>query len=712
MAKRAKDHVHRRTFVNLSAAAATGTVTLPVEGQTTNPLLEKWTTPFELPPFDRIKPEHFLPAYQKAIQEELAEVGAIAAAGSQPSFDNTIAALEKSGATMQRVSAVFSNLNQSNTNPELQAVARQTAPLLAKHRSAIYLNPGLFKRVEAVHAKRAESGLNAEQLRLVERYYKQFVRAGAQLDAAKKARLAEIDQTMASRTTQFAQNLLADTAAYELVLEKEEDLAGLPESVRTTAAETGKQRGKPGKWVFTLQRSSIEPFLQLSTRRDLREKAFKAWAARGDNENQYDNKALIREIVLLRLEKAQLLGHQTFAQYSLDDTMAKTPAAAKGLMEQLWKPAISTAQRETAELQAAMTADKQPGKLEAWDWRFYSEKVRLAKYNLDEEQLKPYFPLDRMIEASFWVAGKLFGLNFTERTDLPKYHPDVRTWEVKRADGSHVGIFYGDYYARPTKASGAWASSFRRQQRLIGNIAPVGVNNLNFNKPPAGQPALLSYDDATTLFHEFGHGLHGLLSNATYPSLAGTAVPRDFVEMPSQLYEHWMAENQVLEKFARHYKTGEVIPKEMLAKLKEARNFNQGFSMVEYLASALVDLEWHQIDKAQTIDVREMEAAWLKKYGMPREIIMRHRSPHFSHIFGSPTGYAAGYYSYRWSAVLDNDGFEAFTEKGDPFDPETAKRLYTYIYSAGGTEDPMELYKKFRGRTPTTDALMRSLGFN
>ncbi len=704
--------MHRRTFVNLSAAAATGTVTLPVEGQTTNPLLEKWTTPFELPPFDRIKPEHFLPAYQKAIQEELAEVGAIAAAGSQPSFDNTIAALEKSGATMQRVSAVFSNLNQSNTNPELQAVARQTAPLLAKHRSAIYLNPGLFKRVEAVHAKRAESGLNAEQLRLVERYYKQFVRAGAQLDAAKKARLAEIDQTMASRTTQFAQNLLADTAAYELVLEKEEDLAGLPESVRTTAAETGKQRGKPGKWVFTLQRSSIEPFLQLSTRRDLREKAFKAWAARGDNENQYDNKALIREIVLLRLEKAQLLGHQTFAQYSLDDTMAKTPAAAKGLMEQLWKPAISTAQRETAELQAAMTADKQPGKLEAWDWRFYSEKVRLAKYNLDEEQLKPYFPLDRMIEASFWVAGKLFGLNFTERTDLPKYHPDVRTWEVKRADGSHVGIFYGDYYARPTKASGAWASSFRRQQRLIGNIAPVGVNNLNFNKPPAGQPALLSYDDATTLFHEFGHGLHGLLSNATYPSLAGTAVPRDFVEMPSQLYEHWMAENQVLEKFARHYKTGEVIPKEMLAKLKEARNFNQGFSMVEYLASALVDLEWHQIDKAQTIDVREMEAAWLKKYGMPREIIMRHRSPHFSHIFGSPTGYAAGYYSYRWSAVLDNDGFEAFTEKGDPFDPETAKRLYTYIYSAGGTEDPMELYKKFRGRTPTTDALMRSLGFN
>jgi peptidyl-dipeptidase Dcp len=704
--------MQRRTFVNLSAAAATAAVTLPLEGQTTNPLLEKWTTPFELPPFDRIKPEHFLPAYQTAITEELAEVDAIVATSAAPNFDNTIAALEKSGATMQRVGSVFSNLNQSNTNKELQAVARQTAPMLAKHRSTIYLNQGLFKRVEAVHASRSAAGLNPEQVRLVERYYKQFIRAGAQLDAAKKARLAEIDQTMASRTTQFAQNLLADTAAYELVLDKEADLAGLPESVRASAAETGKQRGKPGKWVFTLQRSSIEPFLQLSTRRDLREKAFKAWAARGDNENQYDNKALIREIVLLRMEKAQLLGHQTFAQYSLDDTMAKTPAAAKGLMEQLWKPAISTAQRETAELQAAMTADKQPGKLEAWDWRFYSEKVRLAKYNLDEEQLKPYFPLDRMIEASFWVASKLFGLNFTERTDLPKYHPDVRTWEVKRADGSLVGIFYGDYYARPTKASGAWASSFRRQQRLIGNITPVGVNNLNFNKPPAGQPALLSYDDATTLFHEFGHGLHGLLSNATYPSLAGTAVPRDFVEMPSQLYEHWMAENQVLEKFARHYKTGEVIPKQMLAKLKEARNFNQGFSMVEYLASALVDLEWHQIDKAQTIDVREMEAGWLKKYGMPREIIMRHRSPHFSHIFGSPTGYAAGYYSYRWSAVLDNDGFEAFTEKGDPFDPETAKRLYTYIYSAGGTEDPMELYKKFRGRTPTTDALMRSLGFN
>ena len=698
--------------MNISAAAATVAATASLEGQTTNPLLEKWTTPFELPPFDLIKPEHFLPAYQAAIKEELAEVEAIAAQTAAPSFDNTIAALEKSGATMQRVGAVFSNLNQSHTNKELQAVARQTAPMLAKHRSAIYLNAALFKRVEAVYAKRAGSGLSPEQDRLVERYYKQFVRAGAQLEPAKKARLAEIDQIMASRTTQFAQNLLADTAAYELVLDKEEDLAGLPDSVRVTAAETAKQRGKAGKWVSTLQRSSIEPFLQLSTRRDLREKAFKAWAARGDNENQFDNKALIREIVLLRMEKAQLLGHPTFAQYSLEDTMAKTPAAAKGLMEQLWKPAVSTAQRETAELQTAMTADKQSGKLEAWDWRFYSEKVRLAKYSLDEEQLKPYFPLDRMIEAAFWVAGKLFGLNFTERTDLPKYHPDVRTWEVKRADGSLVGIFYGDYYARPTKQSGAWASSFRRQQRLMGNITPVGVNNLNFNKPPAGQPALLSYDDATTLFHEFGHGLHGLLSNVTYPSLAGTAVPRDFVEMPSQLYEHWMAENQVLEKFARHYKTGEVIPRAMLAKLKEARNFNQGFAMVEYLASALVDLEWHLLDKPQAIDVREMEASWLKKYGMPREIIMRHRSPHFSHIFGSPTGYAAGYYSYRWSAVLDTDGYEAFTEKGDPFDPETAKRLYTFIYSAGGSQDPMELYKKFRGRTPTTDALMRSLGFN
>lgn len=697
--------MQRRTL--LAAASA-----LPLmHAATENPFFETWNTPFGVPPFSRITPGHFLPAFAEGMKRQLAEIEAITANPAAPDFQNTVEALERSGEFLRRVSDVFSNWNGSDTNPELQAIARQTAPLQARHRSAIMLNPTLFGRIDAVFAKRSELGLGAEALRLLEQTHKRFVRAGAKLDVKAKKRLAEIDQTLASRTNQFGQNLLADTAAFELVLERPEELAGLPESVRTAAAETAKERGKAGKWVITLQRSSIEPFLQLSTQRALRQKAFAAWAARGDNENQYDNKALIREIVQLRMERAQLLGYTNYAQYAIDDKMAKTPEAAQGLLLQLWKPSLDRAKQEAALLQAALAKDHPGAKLEPWDWRYYAEKVRLAQYQIDQEQIKPYFSLDRMLEAVFWVAGQLFGLQFTERPDLPRYHPDVRSWEVKRADGKLVGVFYGDYFARPSKRSGAWMSSFRQQQRLSGEVVPIIVNNLNYNKPPKGQPALLSYDDATTLFHEFGHGLHGLLSNVTYPSLAGTAVPGDFVELPSQIYEHWLAEKQVLEKFARHYQTGEPIPAALLAKLKAAANFNQGFENVEFLASGLVDMEWHKLSKQTVIDVREMEAAWLKQYGMPREIIMRHRSTHFSHVFGSPTGYAAGYYSYKWSAVLDNDGYAAFTEAGNPFDAEVAKRLYQYIYSTGGTKDPMELYEQFRGRKPTTDALMRSLGF-
>jgi len=699
----------RRTFLTTTAIAATASDT--IAAQTANPLLAKWTTPYELPPFDRIKPEHFMPAFRQGMKENLAEVETIAKQPAAPTFANTIDALEKSGETLERVGGVFQNLNASDTNDGLQAVARESAPLLAAHRNAIFQNAALYKRVKELYDKRASLGLTKEQERVLERYHRQFIRAGSALDETKRARLAAIDQQLATLTTKFTQNLLADTAAYELVLDKPEDLAGLTDSAKSAAAEAAKSRGKAGKWVITLQRPSVEPFLQMSARRDLREKAFKAWAARGDNENQYDNKALIREIVLLRLERAQLLGHKTYAHFSLEDSMAKKPEAAKGLLEQVWKPAVKTAAVETAELQKAMTADGVTGKLEPWDWRYYAEKVRLAKYDLNEEAIKPYFTLDRMIEASQWTATNLFGVTFAERKDLPIYHPDVRVWEVKR-DGKTIGIFYGDYYARPSKQSGAWMNSFRDQQKLAGTVLPVVVNNLNYNKPPAGEPALLSYDDAETLFHEFGHALHGLLSNVTYPAVSGTSVPRDFVELPSQILEHWLEQKEVLSKFARHYKTNEPIPDSLLEKLKRARNFNQGFATVEYLASALVDMEWHSIDKPQTIDVREMEAAWLKKIGMPREIIMRHRSPHFSHLFSSPTGYAAGYYSYLWSEVLDTDGFEAFSQKGNPFDPELAKKLYTYIYSAGGSNDPAELYRMFRGRTPDTGALMRYRGFN
>ncbi|MCX6606693.1 MAG: M3 family metallopeptidase [Acidobacteria bacterium] len=656
-----------------------------------NPFFSEWTTPFGLPPFAAIQASHFLPAFEEGMRLERAEVAAIVEEAGDADFANTVEALERNGTFLRRVGDVFSNLNASHTNAELQAIARETAPLLARHRSAISLDPILFQRLDSVFDRRAELGLSAEAVRLVEKTHKRFVRAGARLEAAAKLRLAEIDSALASKTTLFEQNLLADTAAFTMVLAPEEDATG--------------------QGVVTLQRSSIEPFLQLSPHRHLREKAFRAWTARGDNGNEFDNKGLIGEIVALRRGRAQLLGYRNFALYSLDDKMAKTPEAARELLDKLWVPAVAAAGREATALQEAMDAE-QPGQtLAAWDWRYFAEKVRQNRYEIDGEATKAYFSLEQMLAAVFSTAGRLFGLELRERTDLPRYHADVRTWEVWGARGEMVGVFYGDYYARPEKRSGAWMSSLRDQQRMMGRVTPVVTNNLNFNKPPAGKPTLLSHDDARTLFHEFGHALHGLLSDVTYPSLSGTNVPRDFVEMPSQLYEHWFEDKTVLERFARHYETGEAIPEAMLGKLKAAANFNQGFEMVEYLASAYVDLEWHLLEAAGEGKVTEREAGWLAELGMPEAILMRHRSTHFSHIFGSPMGYAAGYYSYRWSAVLDTDAFAAFEEVGDAFDATVAERLRRFIYSAGATQEPMALYEAFRGRAPETGALMRSLGF-
>ncbi len=683
--------LNRRLFVG--ATAATLAAAPAKKKSSMNPLLSQWQTPFELPPFDQIKPEHFTPAFTEAIRQAKAEIDAITKQAAAPTFANTIEALEKQGELLDRVNGVFGNLTSSHTSDALQAIELDINPKLAAYASSIMLNERLFARIDKVYSQRQSLGLNPEQLRLVERYHRRFVLSGAKLPAPQKKRLAAIDEQLATLTTQFTQNVLNDTKQWTLKLEKPEDRAGLP----------------PEMQEITLQRSSIEPFLMLSPRRDLREKAFKAWAKRGDNDNEYDNKALIRQILALRVEKAKLLGYDNYASYVLDDVMAKTPAAASALMDKVWKPAVATAQREAALLTEAMRKDGIEGPLEPWDWRYYSEKVRLAQYDLNEEAIKPYFVLDRMIDAAFYTATQLFGVTFKQRTDLPIYEPDVRAWEVKDKSGKTIGIFYGDYYAKPNKQSGAWMNAFREQQLFGGEVLPVVINNLNFNKPAAGEPCLLSFDDVKTLFHEFGHGLHGLLSKVYYPYFSGTSVARDFVELPSQLFEYWGAEKSILSRFAKHYKTGETIPDELIAKIEKARNFNQGFAMVEFLSSGIIDMKWHLLTEVNNLDIREQEQAWLKEIGMPREIIMRHRSTHFTHIFSND--YAAGYYSYLWAQVLDADAFEAFKEAGNPFDPAVAERLYKFIYSAGGSREPMELYRAFRGREPDPQALMRKLGF-
>ncbi|WP_225889878.1 M3 family metallopeptidase [Indioceanicola profundi] len=688
----------------VQVAAATKTA------ESANPLLAEWTTPFGVPPFSQIEPEHFLPAFEKAMADHKAEVAAITGNPEAPTFENTIVAMEKSGAALDKVAAVFYNLNSSNTNDELQAIARELAPKMAKHGNDISMDPKLFARIDAVYQQRDKLKLKPEEVRLLERHRLDFVRSGAQLPKEKQDRLAQIMERLATLSNQFSQNVLADEKDYMLVLESEKDMEGLPEFVRAAAAQAANERGLDGKHVITLSRSSIEPFLTFSARRDLREKAFKAWIARGDNGDEHDNKEIIKEIVQLRVERANLLGYPTFADYKLEDTMAKTPAAVEELMLKVWEPAKQALAEEQKMLQSAAAAEGQNIEIEPWDWRYYAEKVRKASFDLDQAEIKPYFQLDKMIEAMFYTATRLYGVTFEERKDIPTYHPDVRAFEVKDKDGKHVAVFLSDNFARPSKRSGAWMSSYRSQEKLRGDIRPIVVNNNNFSKGKQGEPALLSFDDANTLFHEFGHGLHGMLSDVTYPGQAGTNVLRDFVELPSQINEHWIEQPEVLKKFAVHYKTGEPIPDELLEKILAAQNFNQGFSTVEYLASSLVDLEFHALTDAKDLDVAQFEKDTLKKIGMPEVMVMRHRSPHFSHIF-SGDGYSAGYYSYMWAEVLDADGFEAFKEKGDIFDPELARKLLENVYSAGGTMDPMEAYIRFRGRAPSVEPLLRNRGF-
>jgi peptidyl-dipeptidase Dcp len=674
-----------------------------------NPLLADWTGAFGLPAFAAIAPEHFRPAFDRALAGHRAELDAIAAAKAAPTFANTIEALERSGRALEKVANVFFVLAGADTGDALEAVERDISPLLARHSNALYLNAPLFARIADLYARRAALGLSPEQDRVLERYHTRFVRAGAGLEKPAQDRLATINEQLATLGTQFGQNVLADEKAYALILD-EADLAGLPGFARDNARAAAEERGHKGKFAITLARSSCESFLQFSSRRDLREKVFQAWISRGENGDATDNRALIAEMVRLRSERARLLGFDSFADYRLDDQMAKTPAAARGLLDEVWGRARAKAKAERDALQQMIADEGGNFALAPHDWRYYAERLRKAKYDLDEAEIKPYFQLDKMMEAAFETAHRLFGLTFTP-ANVPLYHPDARAFEVTDKSGAHVGLFIGDYFARGSKHSGAWMTSLRDQEKLTGNTRPIILNVCNFSKPAPGEPALLSFDDARTLFHEFGHAMHGMLSNVTYPLLAGTAVPSDFVELPSQLYEHWLEVPEILQKYARHAATSEPMPKALLDRLLATRTYGQGFATVEYTSCALVDLDLHARKETTPLDVDAFERQSLGRIAMPAEIVMRHRLPHFQHLF-SGDGYAAGYYSYMWSEVLDADAFEAFEETGDAFDPATAQRLRDFIYGAGNLRDPVEAYKAFRGRLPAVDALLKKRGLN
>ncbi len=676
-----------------------------------NPLLVRWTTPFGAPPFDAIAPADFSPAFDQGMQDHWAEIEAIAATTAPPSFANTIVAMERGGRTLGRVAALFFNLVSSHGNAALQEVEREMAPKLAAHQSRVTLHPALFARVAALHERRAGLGLDPDELRLLERSHLGFVRAGAGLDEAGRVRMAEINTRLATLHTDFGQNVLHDEREWTMRL-SEADLVGLPGFVVEGARQAAAERGQDGH-LITLSRSLIEPFLTFSPRRDIREIAWRAWVARGMHAGAHDNRPLIPEILALRRERARLLGFEHFADFRLADSMAGSPEAVARLTDEVWEAGRRRAGEEAQRLLAVARQDGINDRLEPWDWRHYAEKIRQSEYDLDETVTKPYFELGRIQQAAFDTATRLFGLSFTPRPDVPVYHPDVRAYEVSDTavggEGGHVGLFLADHFARPDKRSGAWMSSFRSQEDMRHHgeeaAAPIIINNNNFAR---GTPTLLSFDDASTLFHEFGHALHGLLSRVRYPSQSGTSVRRDFVEFPSQVYEHWLEAPQTLREYARHHETGEAIPDALIERLLAARTFNQGFATVEFLASAILDMELHLHPAPEGLDVEVFEAEALARLGMPAEIGMRHRPAHFQHLF-SGGGYAAGYYSYLWAEVLDADGFDAFSEAGDPFDPATAARLKRVLQS-GDTRDPMELYVEFRGRAPGTAALLRMRG--
>lgn len=675
-----------------------------------NHALTEWNGPLGLPDFTAFSDDDFTPAFDTALASDLAEVEAIANSVEEATIENTLKALQLSGKALDRVSSIFWLRAGAHTNDTIQALEREIAPKMSRHYSRIMMDPALFARIDALYENRDHLDLDIETKRVLEKTWKGFVRSGAKLDETGKQELAGINEKLAGLGARFGQNVLKDESSWALFITDEADLAGLPDFLKNAMQSAATERGKPEAWAVTLSRSIVEPFLTFSENRALREQAFNAWAKRGENGGDTDNREIVREMVELRERKAHLLGYANFAAYKLDDTMAKTPKAVMDLLEPVWDKARAKAHEEEAELERLIVADGGNHKVAPWDWRFYAEKLRAERFAFDEAELKPYLQLEKIIEASFDVATRLFGIRFEEKKGIPTWHPDVRVFQVLNADGSERGLFLGDYFARTSKRSGAWMSSLQSSHKLDAGQKPFIYNVMNFAKPKAGEPALLSLDDARTLFHEFGHALHGLLSDVTWPAVSGTAVSRDFVELPSQLYEHWLTVPQVLEKYAVHYRTGDAMPKALLDKVLAARSFNAGFNTVEFTSSALVDMAFHT-GTEKISDPLTFEAATLKKLSMPDAIIMRHRTPHFTHVF-SGDGYSAGYYSYMWSEVLDADAFSAFEETGDVFNPELAAKLKQYIYSAGGSRDPEELYKAFRGKMPTPDAMIEKRGLN
>jgi len=678
------------------------------EMETKNPFFEKYETPFNVPDFEQINNDHFLPAFRKGMEDQMKEIMAIVNNNEKPSFENTVVALEESGALLTNVSNVFYNLLSSLTNDTLQNIAKDLAPEVSRHRDDILLNARLFSKIKIIYGNMDSLELNPEQAKLLDETYKRFVRGGANLDEKNQEKLRKINEKLSLLSLSFGDNLLAETNSFTLVIENKEDLAGLPEPVIASAAETAVQKEMDGKWVFTLQKPSMIPFLQYSEKSNLREKIFKAYINRCNNDNEYDNKENVAEIATLRLERAVLLGYKTHADYVLEKNMAKDPQKVFDFLNKIWDPALVVAKKEADELQKMMDAEGENGQLHPSDWWYYAEKLRQQKYDLDEEMLRPYFVLDNVREGAFYVANRLYGLKIEERTDIPKYQKDVQVYEVKEADGTHIGILYMDFFPRDSKRGGAWMSSYRKQYRRDGeNITPVITTNFNFTKPTGDKPALLNFEEVSTLFHEFGHALHGLLSNCQYRSLSGTSVPRDFVELPSQIMENWAAEPEVMKVYAKHYETGEPIPEYLIEKLEKSKHFNQGFVTVEYLSACFLDMDWHTIKKTTETDVLDFEDISMDNIKMIPEIVVRYRSTYFAHIFSG--GYSSSYYSYIWAEVLDADAFAAFKETS-LFDSETATRFRKNVLERGGTDDPMKLYKNFRGADPKIEPMLQRKG--
>ena len=674
-----------------------------------NPFFETYKNKYGAPPFDKIKNEHYMPAFKEGIKLQTAEVDSIAGNTEAPTFDNTIAKLDFSGVLLKKVSSVFFNLYSCNTNEGMEKIANEITPILSEHNDNIYLNEKLFARVKTLFDNRAKLGLTDEQIRLLEKYHRNFIRSGAALNPEQKEKLRAINKELGLAQLAFGKNVLDETNAFKKVIDKESDLAGLPESVRQAAAEAAKEAGKPGKWLFTTQKASFIPVLQYSDNRELRKELLMAYTTRGNHDNASDNKTTINKIIKLRTQKAQLLGFATSADFVLDDTMAKTPKAVYALLNTVWTPAIAKAKEEVAELQKLMDAQGKGEKLEAWDWWYYSERLRKAKYNLEEEALRPYFKLENVRQGVFDLASKLYGLKFKKLTDMPVYDPNVEVFEVSDADGSLIGILYTDYFPRAGKRAGAWMNNITDQYKKDGiNHRPIICNVGNFTKPTSTKPSLLNMDEVQTMFHEFGHALHGLLTQCTYPGLSGTNVARDFVELPSQVMENWCWEPEVMKTYAKHYKTGEVMPKELMDKIQKAGTFNQGFINTELLAASFLDMDYHSMKDTANFDVTAFEKASLAKIGMIPQIIVRYRSTYFNHIFSGE--YYAGYYSYTWAAVLDADAFQAFKETGDIYNQKVATSFRKNLLEKGDTEDPMKLYVKFRGANPNPDALLKNRG--